>query len=599
MTQRIHKITLAVALLFCVVPAVARAGRYHVYSCRMPSGAAAPVDGWSGTKTGTFTYTRNTCCEPGGSLLAALGDQAIRTANTDVATWEFAAPPGAKLAAATLWRAGDCRRRERHQCVVPVLEAGTWRTRSFRRNASNGLGCSHEGVVGEPFESVNRLAIPAARLGTRIFVRASCGGAAEYECPAGQGDPNNYAAAVYLYAADLTLEQVEGPNASNVGGELASAPDDRRHNRPHVHGDRPRRRRLRGRVHRRRPGRCRRTVLDEAGGHCRDVGQTTDGLPAFLYLQPCPSSVSADVGPRHLERLANGTHHLVVRVLDAAGNSAPVLDRTVTVSNPGTVQRGPGPGGATAGPEGTGPGRGRIVSSRSGRGRVPNGNAASTNAVLWARWRRTAHLTLTSTFSRRESIVGRLTGPEARRSAGPRLDLVGTPAFAGAASVGMKGARTRADGTFAIELPAHLSSRALRLVYRAHTNDARPSGDTDPAPGRQGAAQRCRSLRGRPAGAGRSASEAGSLAGPIPHGGKSLVLEARSGRGAWIQFRVVRSDRARPLPRALPVPLRRARSLPVPRRLRRRSRLPVRHRRIAAISRDRALTGIRGRGAKG
>src|SRR5207302_5079794 len=32
------------------------------------------------------------------------------------------------------------------------------------------------------------------------------------------------------------------------------------------------------------------------------------------------------------------------------------------------------------------------------------------------------------------------------------------------------------------------------------------------------------------------------LAGPIPPGGKPLILEARSGRGAWIQFRVVRSD---------------------------------------------------------
>jgi hypothetical protein len=32
-------------------------------------------------------------------------------------------------------------------------------------------------------------------------------------------------------------------------------------------------------------------------------------------------------------------------------------------------------------------------------------------------------------------------------------------------------------------------------------------------------------------------------AGPIPRGGKPLILEARSGRGAWIQFHVVRTDR--------------------------------------------------------
>ena len=43
--------------------------------------------------------------------------------------------------------------------------------------------------------------------------------------------------------------------------------------------------------------------------------------------------------------LSNGAHHLVVSVLDAAGNSAPVLDREIDVDNPipppppGTAER--------------------------------------------------------------------------------------------------------------------------------------------------------------------------------------------------------------------------------------------------------------------
>ncbi len=57
-------------------------------------------------------------------------------------------------------------------------------------------------------------------------------------------------------------------------------------------------------------------------------------------------------------RLANGSHHLTVSVLDAAGNSAPVLDRNVTVANPGA----PGP---------------------------LNGQGASTGARLEARWKST------------------------------------------------------------------------------------------------------------------------------------------------------------------------------------------------------------------
>ena len=30
-------------------------------------------------------------------------------------------------------------------------------------------------------------------------------------------------------------------------------------------------------------------VINEDGGRCRNVGGTTDGLPAFLYPQPCPA----------------------------------------------------------------------------------------------------------------------------------------------------------------------------------------------------------------------------------------------------------------------------------------------------------------------
>ena len=75
------------------------------------------------------------------------------------------------------------------------------------------------------------------------------------------------------------------------------------------------------------------TVVDENGGRCRNVGQTTDGLPAFLYVQPCLGSVSADV-PFDTTRVSNGAHHLIVSVIDAAGNAAPVLDRQITVANP-------------------------------------------------------------------------------------------------------------------------------------------------------------------------------------------------------------------------------------------------------------------------
>ena len=50
-------------------------------------------------------------------------------------------------------------------------------------------------------------------------------------------------------------------------------------------------------------------------------------------------------------------------------------------------------------------------------------------------------------------------------------------------------------------------------------------------------------VRPRVASAGRSIRFRGRLrAGPVPPGGKQLVLEARAPGGAWLQFKVVRTN---------------------------------------------------------
>src|SRR5665811_1349486 len=98
--------TLAVAAAG-LIPTTASAGRFHVYSCRTPGGESAPVDGWSGSKTGLYTLFENTCARPGGALMAALRGQREHTPYADAATWAFGAPPPESLVAATLWRAGD------------------------------------------------------------------------------------------------------------------------------------------------------------------------------------------------------------------------------------------------------------------------------------------------------------------------------------------------------------------------------------------------------------------------------------------------------------------------------------------------------------
>src|SRR5438105_9624550 len=99
----------ALATWTLAAAAPARAGSYHVYSCRTPSGAAAPTDGWSGSvaPNGTFDqYARDTCAQ-GGALVAALGKQTAHPANLDKATWAFTPAAGTSIAGATLFRGGD------------------------------------------------------------------------------------------------------------------------------------------------------------------------------------------------------------------------------------------------------------------------------------------------------------------------------------------------------------------------------------------------------------------------------------------------------------------------------------------------------------
>jgi hypothetical protein len=515
MNERILKISLAVVLLFLAVSAPSQAGRYHVYSCRMPDGGVAPVDGWSGSKTGTFTYATNTC-ETGGALLAALGDQAKRTANTDVASWTFSAPAGETLARGTLWRAGDAFGGSALNASFQFWEAGPGEHEVFDQ-CVNGLGCSHEGTIGEPFASANQVGLPA-KSGSHIYLHASCGGSAEFECPAGQGDPNNYAAALYLYGADLTLEQTTGPTVTSVGGELASASTVSGTSDVTFSANDPGAGiyeavfNVDGRV-------VQASVPNEAGGSCRNVGQTTDGLPAFLDLQPCPSSVSADVG-LDASSLSPGAHHLIVTVLDAAGNSAPVLDRTIVV--PATPSASLLPGGAT--PAGT-----------------PNGTGATSSAVITARWSSTAKVLLTTAFGRSETITGRLTDPGGVPISGAHIDVTSIAALTGATGSAMKGTTTGANGAFAVHLPAGLSSRTVLLTYTAHTGEPRPAARR----ALQLAVQAPLTMTISP----RTARSLGTirfhgrlLAGPIPRGGKAVILEARSGRGAWIEFHVVRTN---------------------------------------------------------
>jgi hypothetical protein len=509
----------AVALIACAAVAVgcvyavspALAGLYHVYSCRTPSGEVAPVDGWSPSATGTATVTRDTCEQPGGALIAGLEGLTMRVANTNTATWTFSAPTGETLAAATLWRAGDADGGAEIGSFYEFWLAGPT---GLDTPAASFDGCvagasCPEGIgdPAQPLSTRNVISVPAPNLGEHLYLNASCSGEAEFRCQEDNGDSNGYAAVVYLYAADLTLEQNSPPTAFDVSGELTTAPtlvgtsdvafdasDPGSGVYQAVFS-------VDGQVEQTTP-------LDENDGRCKDVGQTTDGLPAFLYVQPCLPSVSADV-PFDTTRVSNGEHHLVVSVTDAAGNSATVLDRNVTVDNPPPV------GG-------------------------PNGINASPNATLAVAWKATKRAQLTSAFGSEHTIVGRLTGAGGVPIGAAQVDVLSTPAYAGARTAAMPSVLTAANGEFTLRLPAGVSSRTLRFEYSSVVDSTPVVTRALKLSVRAGIALK---VTPHTASVGRSIYFTGRLRGePVPIGGKLLVLEARSPGGGWLEFDVIRSD---------------------------------------------------------
>jgi hypothetical protein len=522
----------------------ARAGDFHVYSCRMPNGEVAPTDGWSGSATGVAVYAEDKCAK-GGALTAALGEGVSHVVGTDVATWTFSAPSGETVTKAILWRAGDVEGGSAANATYQFWLSGPTEPEAFDE-CIYAVGCMKvRGEPEEPMSLSNILAVPTKNLGEHIYVNASCGGLQNYKCPSGKGDANGYAAVVYLYAADLTLDQTSQPKVDEVEGELATAAtlsgtDDLAfHAEDEGSGVYEAVFTVDGKE-------VASTVLASNGGHCQNVAQTTDGLPAFLYLQPCPASLRADV-PFDTTTLTDGTHHLVVSVTDAAGNSTVALDRNVTVENQTKGVDQP----TSPSPEGQGPQSTeqhaqpiQIPSQVTSTAPVPtvqpqnNGTNASPQAALRLRWTASAKASLAGVYGRAQNVSGRLTAPTGASIGGAVVQVFDTPAYERAPMRALGTARTAANGSFSFRVPASTPSARLTFAYSAQLAAPAPSVTatlqlTVPASLSLKIAPRTTQRGGR-------IVFSGKLRGaPLPPGGKQLVLEARTLRGQWRQFQVL------------------------------------------------------------
>jgi hypothetical protein len=502
---------LAAAVSVFAPPSEARAGVYHVYSCRTPSGELAPADGWSTFTRGITAVAEDTCAAPAGGLVAALVEAEGSVREGDIASWVFTPAAGETLAAARVWRAGDADGGFTNKTTYEMWLGGAGRASAFDECVARAGCTTGRGDQADPLASANELVVPRASLASGLSANAGCSGTVLGCFGIGAPPHDGYEALAVIYAADLTLEQRTGPGVADVGGALATAPAVSGASavtftasdagagayEALVSVD--------GTL-------VQRTPLDSNGGRCRDVGGTSDGSAAFLYEQPCVASVSADV-MLDTTPFANGAHHVQVSAIDAAGNAASVLDRTVTVANPSPCANGvAAPGGAVQG-----------------------------GAVLSASWHASRAATLTTSFGRAGVIDGSLTQANGAAIPGVPVEIASAPVSEPSAPATTALARTDAGGRFSVKVSAVGPSRRECVAYRG------PSGAGTPlalhvlalavrAPVKL-------AISPRVVNAGRTIHFSGRLlGGHVPAGGKQVILEARSAGSGWLEFKVVRSN---------------------------------------------------------
>jgi hypothetical protein len=261
--------------------------------------------------------------------------------------------------------------------------------------------------------------------------------------------------------------------------------------------------------------------LRDPGGTCHHVGPDP-AAAEYAAAQPCPLRIDNGSLDIDTSKLPQGQH--VVRVLleDAAGNRTSIfgpVTRTITSSD----AIGPGSDPALRG--------------------AANGDGASDLARLSAHWgSRGSRTLLVSRFGRAHVVRGRLRTADGAPIANAAIDMVSKTTAVNARELAKRaGPTTGADGGWRVALPKGVSSRDVTFRYRSHVNDTLAAAT---------ASVRLRVRAGlhlaihpRRARQGQAIHFAGRLlGGPLPRGGKQVVLLARASRGGWVRFNVVRTD---------------------------------------------------------
>jgi hypothetical protein len=433
-----------------IVPTTARAGAFHVYSCTDPqTGAILPTAGWTASGSGP---TFDTCASQ--PVSGGLGGETIAAFGGTIATWTFTASPQTEISSAVVYRSAVAGYRTRAYWAAP--ENVPTAADSF--DACEGTDAMHACVLGEQnssascvspaacYSPLDTLQVPAGNLpGSSLSLDVRC-------MAQGCGGSET------MHSADITLAQEQGPTADAVAGSLMSEPILEGEPSIVVNASDPGagvyqlRFTVDGTI-------IARHALVPSDPRCSAYGRGADGSAAFLSPQPCPTSISNVSVPFDTSRVSDGTHQLTVAVEDAAGNTVPILTRTVPFNN-----------------------RGEYVialrhreqaelEARELATRGPCNATCDSRAVLRANRPLPRRGVVRRPYVRSElTLEGLLVGHDGAPIPGAVLEVTETPSYRGASARILGDARTNGAGVWRFALPRG-PSRKIVVAYRARTKD--------------------------------------------------------------------------------------------------------------------------------
>lgn len=536
--NRILMLTLAAAAL--AAPSAAEAGTYTVYSCKLPSGATAPTDGWTHESYGVTWSTHQNDCERGGAMIAFLSGEHDQAAQNNLA-WRFSAPPGVTLGEFTVHRSSSTSLGYDTNGNATTLTVARLGNTAFDYCAARPEGCVGRGSHTSWNDPANVLWSGAVSGEHSVLFRAVCGSAySDAKCTSRNSTTPMVQLRIHAFRA--FLDDGNNPTSESATGSLL-APGPVKGTRTVAYdADDVGAGVYRTLIDIQKAGETRFTnvhhaVADTNGGRCQPVGLEGTGYD-FRHVVPCKTSVSVEV-PFDTTMVPDGKHELRVRVEDASGNrsivhSGPIeIDNVPDAPTPVGVNPTPTP---TAGPS---PGSGDPPASGGGGTVQPtpdNGSHASYRA----------RISMSGARNRRVGFGRRVTATVTLR------DENGTPITNGSVDVLQRlhvpgAAWTRArvplvtdgEGIARWVIPAG-PSRTIRYAYRASRANVDYSSTHDvrlTVPSRSTLKTDRRSLRN-----GQTVRFLGRLLSrPVPEAGVGIELMAKI-PGGWQTFRTTRTD---------------------------------------------------------